>query len=132
MLKEITAGEFQNTVDQMLVRNRSIIDLITKFQISNARVNRTIVKAVTHCGCIKINAQKQIFPENGDLEEARKSTQTHLEGNLCENCRDLVEKEIGSNLFYLAAICEALGLSLADILAKEHDRINLLGKFSLR
>lgn len=131
-MKEITAGKFQQAVDEMLVRNRSIIDLITKFQVSNARVNRTIVKAVTHCGCVKINASKQIFPEDGDLEEARKSMQTHLEGQMCENCRDLVEKEIGSNLFYLASICEALDLNLSDILEKEHERMTLLGKFSLR
>lgn len=124
--------EFQYTSNDLLVRNKSIIDQITKFQDSNARVNRGIVKAVTQCGCIKINAKKQSFPDDVDFEETKDAMSTHLEGELCESCRDIVEKDIGRNLFYLATICNSLDLNLYDIFIKEHDRIKMLGKYNLR
>ena len=131
-MKDIMVDQFQYTASELLVRNKSIIDLVTKFQDSNARVNRGIVKAVTQCGCIKIHAKKQIFPDNGDFDEIQNSMKTHLEGELCDNCRDLIEKDIGRNLFYLASICNTLDLNLYDIIIKEHDRIKLLGKYNLR
>ncbi|RCX18814.1 hypothetical protein DFR58_10483 [Anaerobacterium chartisolvens] len=131
-MKDIIIDELQYSANELLVRNKSIIDLITKFQDSNARVNRSVVKSVTHCGCIKINAEKQSFPEDGDFEEMKLLMETHLEGKLCENCRDIIEKEIGKNLFYLASICNTLDLNLYDIIIKELDRVKMLGKYNLR
>lgn len=124
--------EFQYAVQELLVRNKSIVDLVTKYQDSNARVNRAIIKAVTQCGCIKIHAKKQAVPQDGDFEEMRTAMKTHLEGMLCDNCRDAIEKDIGRNLFYLASICNTLDLNLYDTIIKEHDRIKLLGKYNLR
>lgn len=131
-MKDIMVDEFQYMVQELLVRNKSIVDSITKYQDSNARVNRAIVKAVTQCGCIKIHAKKQLFPENGDFEEIKSAMKTHVEGKLCDNCRDQIEKDIGRNLFYLASICNTLDLNLYDILIKEYDRLKMLGKYNLR
>jgi hypothetical protein len=131
-MKDIIVDEFQYTVQELLVRNKSIIDSITKYQDSNARVNRSIVKAVTQCGCISINAKKQDMPEDGDFEEIRNAMETHLEGKLCDNCRDQLEKEIGKNLFYLASICNTLDLNLYDIIIKEQARVKMLGQYNLR
>lgn len=131
-MKDMMVDDFQYVAQELLVRNKSIIDLITKFQDSNARVNRSIVKSVTQCGCIRIHAKKQAFPEEGDIEEIRNSMKTHLEGKLCENCRDIIEKDIGRNLFYLASICNSLDLNLYDIILKENERIKMLGKYNLR
>ncbi len=132
MVKDILSDEFQYTVLELLVRNKSILDSLTKYQDSNARVNRAIIKAVTQCGCIKIDADKQNFPEDKEFEEIRESMSTHLEGHLCENCRDTIEKDIGRNLFYLASICNTLDLNMYDILIKELDRVKMLGKYNLR
>jgi formamidopyrimidine-DNA glycosylase len=131
-LKDILVDEFQYTVSDLLVRNKSIIDQITKFQDSNARVNRAIVKSVTQCGCVKINATKQDFSFDGDINEIQQAMETHLEGKLCDNCRDMIEKDIGRNLFYLASICNSLDLNLYDIIIKEIERIKMLGKYNLR
>ena len=131
-MKDIMFDDFQFTANELLLRNKSIIDIITKFQDSNARVNRAVVKSVTQCGCIKINADKQTFPEEGDFDEIKSSMKTHVEGKLCDNCRDMVEKEMGRNLFYLTSICNTLDLNLYDILLKEHDRIKMLGNYNLR
>lgn len=131
-MKDIMISQFQYTVGELLVRKKSILDLITKFQDSNGRVNREIVKAVTQCGCVKINAKKQVYPDGVDFDEIRTLMETHLEGTLCENCRDLIEKDIGRNMFYLASICNTLDLNLYDIIIKELDRIKMLGKYNLR
>lgn len=131
-MKDIIVDEFQYTVSELLVRNKSIVDSLTKFQDSNARVNRTIAKAVTQCGCIRINAKKQNFLENKDFEEMRYFMDSHLEGKLCDSCRDIIEREIGKNLFYLASICNSLDLNLYDIIIKENERLKLLGKYNLR
>jgi hypothetical protein len=131
-LKDIILNEFQYSVSDLLIRNKSILDLITKFQDSNSKVNRSIIKSATQCGCITINAEKQRFYENSNLEEIGSLMSTHVDGCLCENCRDFIEKEIGENLFYLASLCNTLDLNLYDIILKEHKNLKLLGKFSLR
>lgn len=131
-MKAIIIDEFQYTANEILIRNKSILDLITKFQDTNARVNRAVVKSATQCGCIKINAEKQPFLEGEDFEEVLNAMETHVEGSLCDNCRDMIEKEIGRNLFYLASICNTLDLNLYDIIIKELERIKVLGKYSLR
>ncbi|NLK88490.1 MAG: DUF1573 domain-containing protein [Clostridiaceae bacterium] len=130
-MKDMLIDEFQYTVQELLFRNKSIIDSITKYQDSNARVNRAIVKAVTQCGCIRIDAKKQKMPEDGSFEEIRKAMDTHIEGSLCENCRDQIEKELGKNLYYIASICNTLDLNLYDIIIKEQDKVKMLGQFSL-
>jgi hypothetical protein len=124
--------QFQFTADDLLVRNKSILDALTKFQDSNARVSRGIIKAVTQCGCIQINGKKQKIPMDATFEETKEAMQTHLKGKLCDNCRDIIEKDIGRNLFYLASICNILDLNLYDIILKEQERLKLLGKYNLR
>jgi hypothetical protein len=131
-LKDAVVDEFQYTVLELLIRNKSIIDALSKFQDSNARINRSVVKAVTQCGCIKINAKKQDIPLNGGFEEIRTALDTHVEGKLCENCRDIIERDIGRNLFYIASICNTLDLNLYDIIIKELDRLKVLGNYNLR
>ncbi|WP_164742577.1 nucleoside triphosphate pyrophosphohydrolase family protein [Caldicellulosiruptor changbaiensis] len=131
-MKDIFIDDFQYVVDELLIRNKSILDSLTKFSESAARVNRSIIKSVTNCGCIRINAKKQEIPIDVSLKEAKKYLKTHVEGQLCENCRDLIEKEIGSTLFYLASICNTLDLNLYDIVLKEIERMKTLGEFNLR
>ncbi|WP_058486908.1 nucleoside triphosphate pyrophosphohydrolase family protein [Defluviitalea phaphyphila] len=134
-LRDAITDEFQYTVENTLFRNKSILDQITKFQDSCSRVNRNIIKATTQCGCIKINSYKQKYPENISdisIEKLKVMMDKHISGELCENCRDAIEKEIGKNLFYLASLCNTLNLNLYDIIIKELERINMLGNFMLR
>ncbi|MDD6793884.1 MAG: DUF1573 domain-containing protein [Clostridiaceae bacterium] len=131
-MKDIIYDDFQNSVNDSLLRHKSIIDLLTKYSESNARVSRAIAKAVTNCGCISINAKKQHLPEDESLDNLSECLSSHIEGELCENCREVIEREMGNNLFYLTSLCNELGINLYDILLKEHDRINTLGKFTFR
>lgn len=136
-MKDVIFDDFQNAVDECLLRHRSILDILTKYQESQAKVNRAVAKAVTNCGCIKLSAEKQSLPEDCDsedssLEKLSQCLKTHLDGNLCEGCREVIENELGNNLFYLTSLCNVLDLNLYDILIKEYDKINTLGKFNLR
>lgn len=131
-MKDAALDSFQYTVQELLVRNKSIMDGMTKLEDSNARINRTISKAVTQCGCIRIQAEKQDYDENADFETAREAMKSHLEGKLCPSCRDMLEKDIGRHLFYLTSIMNTLDVNLYDVLIKELDRVRMLGNFSLR
>lgn len=108
---------------------------MTKLQESEARINRAVAKSITRCGCIKLNAKKQEIPGEDseiEIENLSQCLQTHVKGKLCDNCRDVIESEIGTNIFYLTSLCNTLGLSLYDILLKEYDKVNTLGKYNLR
>lgn len=132
-MKDIIFDNFQNDVDGSLLRHKSILDIITKYSESSARVNRAVAKAVTNCGCIEINANKQSLPNDNDcLEDLYKCLSTHLNGQLCDACREVIEREIGNNLFYLTSLCSALNISLYDVLIKENNKITTLGKFNFR
>lgn len=127
-----TGVNFQDQVDEYLIRHRSILDVLSKLQESSARVSRAITKAVTSCGCISVDARKQQFPADVSLAELRAYLNTHVQGTLCERCQEAVETEIGSALFYLAGLCNVLGLDLEAIQKKEHSRIKTLGIFTLK
>lgn len=134
-MKDIIFDDFQNSVNESLVRHKSLIDVMTKLQESEARINRAVAKSITRCGCIKLNAKKQEIPNKDsdiEIEDLNEFLQTHVKGNLCNSCRDVIESEIGTNIFYLTSLCNTLGLSLYDILLKEYDKINTLGKYNLR
>lgn len=132
-MKDIIFDDFQNSVSNSLLRHKSILDIMTKLQESQSRINRAIAKSATNCGCIKIKVDKQKIPADSDcLTDLQCLFKTHLEGKMCDSCREVLEKEIGNNLFYLTSLCNSLDLNLFDILLKEYNRINTLGKYSLK
>lgn len=135
-MKDVIFDDFQNVVAESLVRHRSIIDIMSKLQESEARINRAIAKSITCCGCVEIEARKQAVPEDNandvTLEDFNKFMDNHLKGELCPTCRDVVEKEIGNNLFYLASFCNTLDLNMYDILLKEYNSLKMLGKYQMK
>ncbi len=122
---------FQDKVSELLLRHRSILDSLSKHAESTARVNRAITKTVTGCGCISVHARKQNLPPDFSLDDYKKHMDSHLEGNLCENCKEVIEEELGNHLFYLAALCHLLDYKLHDLFEREHNRLKTLGYFRL-
>lgn len=129
-MKDLLCDEFQDAVGGSLVRHKSILDVLTKFQESNARVNRAVVKSVTNCGCVQVNAGRQRIPSDISLHDLPQFMDSHVSGELCEHCKDVIEAEIGTNMFYLASLCNLLGLNLYDVLIKERKRLAALGMFN--
>lgn len=124
-------GGFQDMVSEVLIRHRSILDCLSKFHESTARVNRGITKTVTDCGCISINAIKRKFPQKESLKDCGKYMDSHIKGKLCEHCREIIAEELGNHLFYLTAMCNLLDYDLEELFDLEYNRINTLGHFML-
>lgn len=122
---------FQEAVSEYLIRHRSVLDVVSKLQEANARVNRAVVKAVTACGCIEVNATKQKLPTDITYWEMKKYMATHVQGGLCEHCQEVLEVELGRNLFYLAALCDLFTLDFATVIEEERKRVAALGVFNL-
>jgi hypothetical protein len=131
-INDIHIEDFQNVVGDMLMRNRSILDILSKVQTSAGRVNRSVVKAVTHCGCIEIEGKKQTFPGEANMDDLKELMSTQVDGKLCSECRTTVEEEIGGVLFYLAALCNTLDISLYDVILKQKETLSTLGSYSLK
>ena len=131
-INDIFLEDFQSVVGEMLIRNRSILDVVSKIQVSGGRVNRAVVKSVTHCGCISIDGKKQAFPNGASINDLSGLISTQVKGELCPDCRQTIEKEIGGALFYLAALCNTLDISLYDVILKEKETLATLGNYSLR
>lgn len=132
-MKDVIFDDFQNSVNESLLRHKSILDIITKLQESESRISRAVAKSVTNCGCLEIDAKKQKSPEEvDDFEALDNCLKTHVKGSLCDNCREVIQSEIGNNLFYLTSLCNVLDINLYDVLIKEYDKINTLGKYTLR
>ena len=129
--QDVNLRDFQEQVSQVLVRHRSILDTMTKLDQFSSRINRSVVKSVTTCGCVSIDAQKQDFG-TGSFESMINKVDNHVKGEICNNCKEVIEEEIGSYLFYLASLTNALDLDLSAILSKEYNRIKTLGIYSLK
>ena len=126
---------FEYTVDNSLVRNKSIIDQLTKLQDCCSKISSTIGKAATTCGCIQINATKQAYPpfcSDLSINDLHHLMCTHLQGQLCEDCQEHLERQIGRTLFYLTSICNTFDMNLSDAFARELKQVEILGKYSLR
>ncbi len=130
-MKDLLCDQFQNTVSEMMLCHRSILDVLAKVQESGARVQRSVVQSVTSCGCQKINANKKALPEGATLVDLKNLLDSHLSGDLCSNCRDDIEAEIGRALFYMTALCNLLDLNLYDIFIKENKQLEILRGYSL-
>ncbi|HWR45321.1 DUF1573 domain-containing protein [Sporomusa sp.] len=123
--------DFQSIVDDYLIRHRSVLDVLTKYQETSARVNRAVAKAVTGCGCIQVSAARQSVPEDAAYSELKDHMSSHLVGETCPQCREVIAKELGHSLFYLAALCNLTGLSLHEVMQQEYKNVKTLGVFHL-
>ena len=131
-MQDILYENFQNMVADLLSRHKSILDIMTKLEESNARVNRSVAKAVTSCGCIQLEAQKQKIPTDASIEQIKEFMDDHIRGKLCEKCRDIIEKELGNHMFYIASLANALDICLYVVIVKEEKSLSALGKFHLK
>ncbi|MGD0621725.1 MAG: DUF1573 domain-containing protein [Thermacetogeniaceae bacterium] len=130
-MKDLICDEFQNTVSELLMRHHSILDVLSKLQEASSRINRATVKSVTGCGCIQVDAKKKSIPPDVSLLNLKDYFESHLRGELCLSCREIVETEVGKSLFYLTALCNLLDLNLYDIFLKEHKKCTTLRVFNL-
>lgn len=124
-------GEFQKQISELLLRHRSLLDILSKCDQSNACVHRAVIKAITECGCIEVNATKQPFTQDMTVEQAQELLQTHVSGHLCDGCLEIISEELGTSLFYLSALCNVLNIDLNNVLEDEAKKCHTLGIFKM-
>lgn len=124
-------GEFQKQVSDLLLRHRSLLDILSKCDQSNASVHRSVIKSVTECGCIEIQGKKQPYHSEMTVEEAQAAMESHLSGQLCDHCKEVVSEQLGKSLFYLSALCNALDVDLEQVIQDESKKCNTLGIFKM-
>ncbi len=131
-MRDLICDEFQNVVDDLLIRHHSILDILSKLSESSSKVNRAVTKTVTDCGCMTIQAGKIQIPEDiNSFAELKNMLDNHLRGKLCSHCDEVVSEELGKLLFYTAALCNALDISLYDVFIKEYKKASALGVFNM-
>ena len=123
--------DFQDLVDDVLIRHTSILDITTKLDEFTSRINRAVMKSVTTCGCIEIEGKKQNFQVE-NLSDLKTSMHSQVSGDICPICKDILEDEIGSYMFYLAALCNSLNIDLKEPILKEYNNMKTLGIFNLK
>lgn len=130
-MKQFSFNQFQDQVDEVLIRHKSILDILSKLQESSGKVNRAVAKSVTNCGCIEINSKKQSIPENISYSELKNHMSSHVDGYVCDVCREKIEEEISSTLFYLTALCNSFNINIDEMLENYTSQIKALGKYGL-
>ncbi|MGV8145224.1 MAG: DUF1573 domain-containing protein [Alkaliphilus sp.] len=130
-MQNFTINNFETKVKEITTRHKSVLDILTKLQESTAKVNRAVTKSATYCGCISINASKQDSPKNITYSELSEYMKTHVEGALCDVCRDKVIQEISQNIFYLTALCNTFDIDFESMIKNYYTQLNALGKYGL-
>ncbi|WP_262679495.1 DUF1573 domain-containing protein [Paenibacillus sp. J5C2022] len=126
-----TLEQFQQQVSELLLRHRSVLDVMSKLGQSSAAVNRAVTKAVTDCGCVELHARKQQYSDEHNLEDAKETLKSHVSGDLCEHCHEIVRNELGRNLFYMTALCNQLNIQLDEVVSDEYNKCSTLGLFNM-
>ncbi|MMZ65386.1 hypothetical protein D1872_277880 [compost metagenome] len=94
-------------------------------------MNRAVAKAITECGCIEVHAKKQDYELESSLEDAKAQLDNHVQGSLCENCKEVIMSELGRSLFYMSALCNLLEINLEDVVERESQKCSTLGLFNM-
>lgn len=123
--------QFQDQVSELLLRHRSLLDVLSKYQQTNSAVNRSVIKSITECGCIEVDAKKQHYDLEATGAQLKHLTETHVKGTLCDQCMESVVNELGKNLFYMSALGNLLRIDLNEVLEKESKKCNTLGFFNM-
>lgn len=127
----MSTRDFADEVKEVLVRHKSILDIVSKLEESNARTVRSVFKSVTQCGCVEIEAKKQTLPKGIDFMEIQDHMDSHLRGTVCNNCKMVIETEIAEHMFYLMALCNSLEIDFDKLLETKMVELKTLGKFNL-
>lgn len=131
-MNKLSIEEFQHKVEDVLIRHKSALDILTKLQEGSARINRAVAKSATSCGCIQLDIKKQEVPSDISYSQLKDYMSSHLNGALCDVCKEKVEEEISTTFFYLTALCNLLDIELEETLKNFHDnQLKTLGKYGL-
>ncbi|SDL27211.1 DUF1573 domain-containing protein [Natronincola ferrireducens] len=131
-MEKFSLQDFQHKADDVLIRHKSILDILTKLQESSARINRAVAKSATYCGCIELHIKKQEIPENISYSQLKGYMKSHVDGGLCDVCKEKIEQELSTSFFYMSALCNIFDLDMKNLLEDYYENhLKTLGKYGL-
>lgn len=68
---------------------------------------------------------------DASYSQLKKYMSNHVQGELCDICKEKVEHELASNFFYLTALCNVFNINIEDMLSNYNEQLKALGKYGL-
>lgn len=121
----------QDQISSLLLQHKNLLDIISKYSQASGSVNRVVTKAITECGCLELHSKYPSYKKSSPASQVEQTSETHIHGELCDNCRDIIISELGKHLFYMSTLCNLLDIELEDVVQHEFSKCQTLGVFNL-
>jgi hypothetical protein len=124
-------SDLQEKAERYLIINPAVMQILTELMRSSQQVQQSVVRAAFSCGCIQLDGKSPELDAECSWDDLKKRfTDDKLEA-VCGDCRAMIKDRLGSVIFYVAALANAFGFSLDEIIEKENCRLDVLGYFML-
>ena len=124
-------SDLQDKAKRYLIINPAVMQILTELMRSGQQVQQSVTKAAFSCGCIKLAGKSSELPADSSWEELKAQPTADELNNVCADCKAMIKDRLGSLIFYAAALANAFGFSLDEIIEKENCRLDILGYFML-
>lgn len=117
----------QQKASEYLIADPGALQTLLLIQLNACRLHQSVLAAAESCGCARLGLAPTPPPDDWDCQTPLSSGDDM--SALCPTCREKIYAQLGALLFYTAALCNALGMPLADVCDREINKLNLLGYF---
>lgn len=117
----------QQKAGEYLIAAPGALQTLLLIQLNACRLHQSVLTAAETCGCARLGIAPTPPPDDWDTKTPLSSGDDFA--TLCPACREQIYAQLGALLFYTAALCNALGVPLADICDREIGKLDLLGYF---
>lgn len=123
-------SELQKRAEEYLILNPAALQILLQMQKTCLTLHQTVLAAANTCGCITLGTEKLLPPDAG-WQQLKDHPTGDSFGSICPTCRARIRDQLGSLLFYAAALANTLELDLDEVTLQEVSRLDLLGYFML-
>lgn len=117
----------QQKAGEYLIADPGALQILLLIQLNACHLHQCVLNAANGCGCVSLSCAPVTPPADWDCT-VKIASGDNL-GKLCPNCRAAICDRLGALLFYIAALCSSMNLTLPDICESEIEKLDLLGYF---
>lgn len=125
-----TLAELQKRAGEYLILNPSALQILLQLEKTALSLHQTVLASANSCGCITLGTARPEPPITDWRELKDRDTGDEMH-NICTTCRARIFEQLGTLLFYAAALANTLEADLDTITRQEVSRLDLLGYFML-
>jgi hypothetical protein len=107
-MKDLICDEFQNVWVDLLIRHRSVLDILSKLSEANSRVTRAVTKAITTVAASLFKLKRPRSRSMLILLRNWASIWTITCAGVCPNCEEVVISENGQAVVLLGRLYATL------------------------